>query len=222
MKGTEKICYLCGDKITSSCSRDHVPPRQLFPKQAREKLDLTTVLVHAKCNSEYQKDEEYFVSSLGPLAMETSSGKLVWDDLRKRIIRPESRKLTKKVLDEFDTRIVLPDNLIIKHFDGERICRVLWKITKGLYFAEKNQFLSDKMPKHFEIFDNSAKQIPERFSFLRSFSTRGKYPTIFDFRIASIPEVPNFMIIAMLFWEKIIGVVMFHEPGCGCDICKKL
>ncbi len=220
MKDTKNICYLCGKKITGSCTRDHVPPKQFYPKGIRNKLHLTTLCAHKECNISYQKDEDYFVSSLGPLAMETNSGKLLWNDLKRRMARPEEAKLVKKVLGEFDTKIALPGNQMIKHFEGDRICRVLWKITKGLYFIEKNQFLPDDVFKRFEIFSNSVKQVPPMYNVLLYFPSRGEYPYVFDFRIATDSGLPNVMIIAMLFWEKIIGIVMFYEPGYSGNICK--
>ena len=81
---TEKlICYLCGKEIIGEKSDDHIPPKQFYAKRFRQILNLLTLPTHEKCNISYQRDEEYFVNSIAPLAMCTKTGSAIWEDIKK-------------------------------------------------------------------------------------------------------------------------------------------
>jgi hypothetical protein len=145
-----KICYLCGKEIdfeNDKTSPDHVPPKQFYPESFRAKNNpkLFTLKVHDSCNKAYQKDEDYFFHSIGPLAHGSMAGNLVRLDLKKRFAcHPHSRTLGEKILKEFIKRpsnIVLPNNLIGKTYDAERINRIIWKIIRGLFFKYYNRYL---------------------------------------------------------------------------------
>ena len=83
MKDEVNICYLCGQKLDANINYDHVPPRQLYAKSIRKihTPNLFTLPVHESCNKSYQKDEDYFVHSLAPLAMHSYSGNAIWADI---------------------------------------------------------------------------------------------------------------------------------------------
>jgi len=158
MKNKIEICYLCGNELADgeNISIDHVPPRQFFPSSIRKNanLKLFTLPTHDSCNKSYQKDEDYFVNSLGPLAMGSSAGKELWKDISRQVHRPEGKKLTWKILEEFDKNpfgIALPKELIAKKYDGDRIMRVVWKITRGLFFKEYNKFIPENIDKRIWI-----------------------------------------------------------------------
>ena len=78
MKSKIEICYLCGKRLDKKedISYDHVPPKQFYPSTIRKNtnLNLFTLPTHIACNKSYQKDEDYFVNSLGPLAKGSYSG----------------------------------------------------------------------------------------------------------------------------------------------------
>lgn len=137
MNKTIDICYLCGLPLGDEIDNDHVPPKQFYARSLRKKYspNLFTLPVHSSCNKAYQKDEDYFVHSMGPVAMESYSGKALWDDISDRHNRPQNRRIAEMVLKEFDKRpsgLILPFGKVAKKFNGERIWRVVWKIAIGI------------------------------------------------------------------------------------------
>lgn len=215
------ICYLCGQLLGVEVDKDHVPPKQFYARELRRKCspNLFTLPVHSSCNKEYQKDEDYFVHSIAPLAMESYSGKALWGDISGRFERPQSQLLAKMVMREFDEKpsgLILPFGKVAKRFDGQRIWRVVWKITRGLFFKEIGQFLPYDTPMNYKIFPPGENPPPE-FDFVRTLPSRGQYPGVFDFRYSGVPGKRYFW--AMLFWDGIVMLVEFHAPECNCRIC---
>jgi len=214
MKSETEICYLCGKELNNNISKDHVPPRQFYPSSIREKYNpnLFTLSTHSSCNKLYEKDEVYFVQSLGPLANTSYAGKELWKDISKQIHRPESRGLTQKILNEFEQRpsgIILPPGMVGKKFDVNRIERVIWKITRGLFFKENKQFLSENMKKRIWI-SYKGEGLSPFFPHVRDTPSRGDYPDIFDYKYLIKADSLNLW--AMLFWETFTAEILFKYP----------
>jgi len=57
-------CIYCGS--TTNLSKDHIPPKCLFPSPAPN--NLITVPSCVRCNKSYSKDEEYFRIQISSLA----------------------------------------------------------------------------------------------------------------------------------------------------------
>ena len=82
---------------------------------------------------------------------------------RKKILdvctrRPEQAKLLRKVLNEFERQpsgLILPPNIVLKRFEGDRIARVIWKIVRGLYFYHFGVFVAEDAPR--QLRDYSAR-----------------------------------------------------------------
>jgi hypothetical protein len=223
MKGKIDICYLCGKELNEDIDYDHVPPRQFYAKSIRKihNPNLLSLPVHRLCNKSYQKDEDYFVHSIAPLAMGSYSGNAIWSDISNKYKRPHGKIIGQMILKEFEQRpsgIILPHGKVVKRFNGERIWRIVWKITRGLFFKEKGEFLSKDTPNFFKIFVDEEPS-PE-FSAVRDTPSRGQYPGVFDYKYIDFPELNNFHFWAMLFWDRLIMEIAFHNPGCQCDICK--
>ena len=223
MKKEIEICHLCGNPIIDDLTREHVPPRQFYEKTIRTGKNLLTVPTHKECNNSYQFDEDYFVHTLVPLAMDTYSGSHLLNHLfTEQYKENKNIPLSRKVLSEFDKRpsgLYLPKDKVVKHFDPERFWRVVWKITKGLFFYEYKIFLPDNLPNRFEIV-SPGENISEEFEFITQEPSHGKYPEVFDYKYRKVEELNNFHIWAMLFWDKIITIVCFHDPKCVCDNCQ--
>jgi len=218
MKKKIEICYLCGNRLANgeSISLDHVPPRQFFPSSIRKNanLKLFTLPTHDSCNKSYQKDEDYFVNSLGPLAMNSSAGKELWKDISHQVRRQEGKKLTEKILKEFDKNpfgIALPRELIAKWYDGDRIMRVVWKITRGLFFKEYNKFIPENIDKRILI-SGYGKGLSPLFPYVRDTPSRGDYPGVFDYKYIKIEEYDLW---AFLFWDTIIAEILFRYEISG-------
>lgn len=62
MKDEEiKVCYLCGQKLGSNFTYDHIIPDELFNKDHPYRPKLR---VHAKCNNLKSKEDEWFVKQI--------------------------------------------------------------------------------------------------------------------------------------------------------------
>ena len=127
-------CCLCGKELAGEIDDDHVPPKQFFPKELRKlhSPNLQTVRGHRRCNASFQKDEDYFVHALGPLAMRTPAGGHLLRDIFTQTKRLSGVRLVKQTLAEFTPQVAglwLPDGRMAKQFDGDRARNVVWKIT---------------------------------------------------------------------------------------------
>jgi hypothetical protein len=125
------------------------------------------------------------------------------------------------ILKEFDKKIILPNDKIIKSFNGERTRRVIWKITRGLFFKETGKFISEDTPKLFKFISVDEKP-PQEFFYISSTPSRGQYPGVFDYKYIDFPKINNFHSWAMLFWDRLIIMIAFHDPSCPCEKCKTL
>ena len=226
----QRICYLCGEIIgTKEVSVDHVPPKQFFPKLIRRQhnLDrLKTLPSHKTCNTDYQPDEDYFINSIGTMAVEGSPvGRALWEDIKITLKRPQGQILGGEILKEFseysDAGIVLPHGKMFKKFDPKRVWRVFWKITRGLFFIEHGRFLPENTHKSFELY--SVGEIPpDRFKIVRDTPPRGEYGKVFEYKYREMKNDGVWIHYwALLFWDQLIMTVIFHDPGCLCDHCAK-
>jgi hypothetical protein len=218
------ICYLCGQPLNGKLSRDHIPPKQFLAEELRRKHNpqMFRLQVHEACNLDYQNDEDYFVYSLMPFGRGSYSG----DALRRKILddcvqHTEQRTLLNKVLNEFERRpsgLILPPDLVVKRFEGERILRVAWKIVRGLYFSHFSTFVPEDVPKGCEVIPPGQKP-PDSFLIMLDGADHGKYPGVFDYRFKAFPESHNLNYWAMLLWDRIILTLKFQFPSCNCCDC---
>lgn len=223
-----EICYLCGLPFNGDVNDDHVPPRQFYPELLRKQLNpnLLTLKTHESCNKAFQRDEDYFLLSVGPMVAESShSGRALWDDIARRIKRPESVGLAVTVSKEFQEKIgslYLPDGKVAKRFDPDRIWGVIWKIARGLFFYETGRFLPVNTPNRFYLQLEAGREPPAEFEHVRNAPSKGRYGAIFDYKYVVEEKLNNFNLWAMLFWDAWIVMVGFHDPGCPCDHCQNI
>jgi hypothetical protein len=215
-------CYLCGEPLGEEVDKDHVPPKQFYAREIRRwhDLNLFTLPVHPPCNKAYQKDEDYFVSSVGPAAMESYSGWALWRDISDNCQRPQNKRLVQMVLKESDERpsgLILPGGKIQKKFDDRRLWRIIWKITRGLFFKEVGTALPEDLPIRREMFSPGENPPPE-YDFLTTVVPLGQYPVVFDYRYA-VSRQHSIYLWEMLFWNRIVVLVGFHAPSCSCREC---
>jgi hypothetical protein len=218
-----QICYLCGLAIEKDVCRDHVPPKQFYAKVLRQNHspNLFTLPVHSTCNSAYQKDEDYFVHSIAPLTKGSYSGNEIWKDITHQFQRPQGQIIGQMIRKEFEKRpsgLYLPGGKVVKRFDADRIWRIVWKIARGLFYKEHNRYLPEDTPKLFKVV-SVGEEPPAKFEAVRNSPSRGQYPAVFDYKYIVIPELDNIHFWAMLFWDRLITLIAFHDPDCSCEIC---
>jgi hypothetical protein len=219
------LCYLCGELLVGALNDDHVPPRQLFAKQVRRthSPNLETVRVHKKCNVDYQRDEDYFVSTLAPLAVETYAGRSVVEDQARRLASGERVGLLELVHNEFESRpskLILPDGLLAKRYNRPRVERIAWKIVRGLFFLRENRVLPEATPFGVQAASPPEDPVPSLLSLLDGFPSFGKYPAVFDYTYRRIEE-PSMYLWAMLLWDRVVLVLGHHAPtstGGAADV----
>jgi hypothetical protein len=210
------LCCLCGTPLDNQITKDHVPPKQFFPSSIRKKTsNLITVLTHLDCNKRFEKDEVYFVNTLGPLAIETAGGHALMDDILEQGKRPQGLKIVEMVRKEFTNTpggIHLPPGCVAKQFDGTRVRNVAWKIVRELFFLEMKCFLPEDTPVTFEIFTKES-PTPTYFDLINQQPTHGEYPSAFYFKYTQVHEIENSHWWALYFWEKLIIIVVFKYPS---------
>ena len=83
-------------------TREHVPPKQFYPKSilSEHNLNLWVVSTCRACNESYKADEEYFFHALYPLVANTNRkmGAIILQDLRRRAEKPQTPTLIRSVL----------------------------------------------------------------------------------------------------------------------------
>ena len=134
-----KKCVFCGTE--DATTRDHIPPKSVFPKNHRD--NLLTVPSCENCNGESNNDDEMFKVMIG-LTTEPSDQTLYEDTAQNTFNTLEkNNKLIQIMLSNI--RDVLVKNKYgfweIKHastFDTEPFRRVEIKIAKAIYYIEKN------------------------------------------------------------------------------------
>lgn len=219
------LCYLCGQPLTAPTNVDHVPPKQLYTKEVRvaHNPNLRTIEVHTDCNRSFQHDEDYFVNTLAPFARGSYSGNSLLKDVFAKYAADQKRGLVHKVLNEFDHKpggILLPPGLVGKHFEGDRLHRVAWKIVRGLYFHEFGQVLPESTPNHLEILPPDK---PPSMQFLHALHDKpslGQYPGVFDYKYITVPQLKDFHYWGLLLWDRLILTMAFHNPACDCEQCQ--
>lgn len=221
------ICYLCGLELNGEIDRDHVPPKQFYASNIRKihNPNLLTLPVHSACNKAYQNDEDYFVHSIAPLTLTSYSGSEIWEDIKCQFKRPKGQRIGNMVLKEFSSRpsgLYLPHGKVIKKFDAERVWRIVWKIARGLFYKEHNRILPENTTRtYYKIIFPEYESPPPEFAVVRDTPSRGLYPGVFDYKYIIIPELNNFHFWAMLFWDRIIKLIAFHDPDCNCESCSE-
>ena len=143
-----EICYLCGKPILADGNRDHVPPQQLFAPRIRQalQLNLPTLPTHRACNSAYKADEDYFTHTISAATSSSPTARAVLDHIVEKFHEGVERPLAYQVLAEFRSTykgIVLPNDLVVMESDRRRIARVVWKITRGLFFTRNKKVLPE-------------------------------------------------------------------------------
>lgn len=229
------FCYLCGKPIgeDEDWNRDHVPPQRLFAKTIRRQYSpqLDWLPTHVACNSAYASDEDYFVTALvGQHG--TAWAKAVFEDIKRGIATGKGIGLIKTILGQFG-KVQTTDGAVLFALDANRANRAIWKIVRGLYTLETGRFLPELSFLNIEIVprseaDNTLSSHPW-FEFVRNTEGLAQHQAVFDYKwvgryvddgIVDVYESRgNFM--ALLFWDALTVLCMFHDPACRCHRCRE-
>jgi hypothetical protein len=230
------ICYLCTKPINdeASADRDHVPARSYFPKSIRTQFNpnLDWLWTHKKCNAGMRMDEEYFLASIGPMAIGDFVGDALAEDLKRSYERPEQRKLGLQAVNEF-SRLVTSDGLQIKSYNHARAAKVLWKISRGLAFLETEgaMIIPPDTPHEVRLYPSKEeiqrRLIPEGWwAEMLQLQPMGRYGRVLDYRTITLftrdaagQITQSSQAWGLLLWNRVIAGVFFHNPWCPCGDC---
>ena len=224
-------CYLCGGPLRRSKSKDHCPPKVLFPKEMRIQLNasqLITIPTHEECNRSYREDEEYFEHVMHLFSAGSTAGKYAFDKFKQILTeRTETQKLGMHILRSLDLPRIGPISSaeeMMKRISRERIERVAWKIVRGLYLHHHRAILPEDCPVEELAIVSSGEVTPDAFVVASVFSGSkrlGKYPNIFDYFFCPIEtDTGGRQCCALLIWERIMITICFHDPwSCQCEYC---
>ena len=142
----QNSCIYCGSE--QDLTRDHVPPRNLFPEPRPN--NLITVPACANCNLSFAKDDEYFRTIISTLDVSEShpEAKKIWTvKVLASFLRPEGsgfRDLIRDSLievDHYSKGGILLGKRIAYRILMPRINRVIDRIIRGLYWSETKNIL---------------------------------------------------------------------------------
>lgn len=140
-------CYLCGSE--SDLTRDHIPPRNLFPEPRPS--NLITVSCCGQCHSTLTLDDEAFRVFAASLDKRSPAGTWIWKNKVVKSSFKRSPKLKENVKNSLitirDEQTGSVQNAL--KFDQRRAENYLTRITKGLirYYYPK----IDYSESHFKI-----------------------------------------------------------------------
>jgi len=219
------FCYLCGQRLTdTNVTRDHVPPKFVFPKDLRTRFspDLAVLPAHSTCNRGHQLDEEYFVYSLVTLAPDSPAGRALLREIDQRFVKGKSQRLLHQVLAELTDRptgLHLPGDAVVKRLDRVRADRVAWKIVRGLHTLQYGSYLAPPRSRLLEYFE-PGRDMPDHYDLVLSTVDRGSYSAVFGWKHVRITDRPvPLSLWALLLWDRWIICATLHDVGCRCDSC---
>jgi hypothetical protein len=135
---TDRRCYLCG--TADNLTREHIPPKCLFPKPVPSDLRLHTVPCCYICNNSASQDDEYLRLATSSLFNGNAKAKAAWSRVVESTIPAGRIRDRVSALRESmkPTVVETPMGNIAAsqfHIDAEQINRCLVRITKGILFS---------------------------------------------------------------------------------------
>jgi hypothetical protein len=212
------ICAYCGS--SDDLDEDHIPPKNLFPKPRPN--NLLKVQACPKCHSsQASRDDEYFRIKvcLRDDVGRHESARSNWDAIFRSLKRNEAAGLKNSIIS--DTMIVelkSPSGLYLGrrlayNVDMNRICRVIERISRGLYFVESQKILG--LENEVCVYANEDFKL-ETKDFINQFTNTILVPlsntqpkiignNVFEYRYQIVKENPLFSV----WWMSFYGCVPF-------------
>jgi hypothetical protein len=243
---TSGKCCLCGKAATPDdpITREHVPPKQFYPKSLRDGLNLWVVPTHQSCNNKDKAHEEYFCHALYPLVANGNPqmARVILDDLKRRAEKPQTRNLLSKVLSTTQAisphGLVLPPGIIHMSADKYRIQQVAIKIGRCLFYRDHQQVMpyenchdirlcerEEDVPEQYKLSWELSKVnvnelVPSESSGIvvvtdaKAGQSMAAYRQVFDYRSAYMKE-QGLHLYSLRFWEAFMFCIAFKEPVGG-------
>ena len=134
----QTLCAICGSNPATT--RDHIPPKNLYPKPIAGDMNLNTVPACARCNNGSSSDDEVFKVIIGTSTGESSEAPSnVIDSLSKTIGR--NHRMANQIFSTSKTVLVNSRGPILERavsitFDFNPYARVITRIVRALHWIE--------------------------------------------------------------------------------------
>lgn len=192
------LCYLCGAEATT---RDHVPPKTLFPEPRPS--NLITVPACEQCNKAYSRDEEYFRNNLVAVSNYENAAP-VWETVRRSYKRRPA--IHADLLSRSFPLHVGRVKLFGLKFDRTRTNRILQKIARGLVFHHYDRVLPATIPCETYLAETVPNGVRE---LLPKFPCRNRFGTTFSYIGGMAGDVPEAGTWLLVFYVSRVFVVSF-------------
>jgi hypothetical protein len=166
-----QLCCLCG-KAATACdpiTREHVPPKQFYPKSLRDGLNLWVVPTHKSCNNKHQRDEDYFYLAVYPLVANVNprAAGVIVDDLKRRAKSRQTPTLLRSILQKSRTTtdggLVLPPGVVRIDASKYRLQQVATKIGRCLFYRDHKRFMPYENCKDIRLCEHE-NDVPELYT----------------------------------------------------------
>jgi hypothetical protein len=170
MGDTTTVCCLCGKPAAKDdpLTREHVPPKQFYPKPIRSELKrmLWIVPTHKSCNNKLQADEDYFYHAMYLLVANANPlmADVMFDDIERRAEKPQTRVILQNILETPKTTtgggIILPPGVVRVDVDTYRLQQVALKIGRCLFYRDHERVMPSENCKDIRLCEFE-EQVPE-------------------------------------------------------------
>jgi hypothetical protein len=137
-------CAYCGN--VQGITRDHIPPRNLFPKPRSS--DLITVPCCEACRDGWSDDDEYFrLHAISARVANNPSAQKICTQIESSLKKAKKKGFANMLLNNFcEVPIHSQGGIYLGHADAlrideKRISRVMSRIVKGLFYEELGKYL---------------------------------------------------------------------------------
>jgi len=193
-----------------------VPAKQFCPKPIREQLNhsLWTVPAHRKCNGSFQKDEDYFYHVFYPLVARQNEqmAQILLEDLKRRAVKPQTRKLLRRVLNACTTQspggILLPPPILRISYEAHRVHRIVIKVAQCLFYHDHSRFMPVTNCRHVELCQDP-QDLQPLFALLGATKEHSVVPAVFSYWHL---ELDGFHYYSLLFWKAFMFCTAFQNP----------
>ena len=202
MSSSRKLCVFCDSPATT---KDHVPPKCIFPGDRRKNLK-TVPACHA-CNSATKKDDEYFRIVVATAANDSDSAGAI---LRNKIlpgaqVRPG---LLKQVIGTIEPIDIHSDRGIYMGqkpaftYDASRVHPIVEKIVKGLFYIHNAQPL--RTPYRVDDFRLQPDLPDEAIAAVSSLPLHSVEALVFEYRFYWDQSNVNYSYWFLMFYRSVL------------------
>lgn len=227
MNGASQQCYMCDSPATS---REHVPPKCLFPEQKdipgeNLRLGLITVPSCEEHNSKKSADDEFLMVSLGGILSNNSIGyRHKMTKVNRAITKSSDCLLDEAFIKRKHFIVKLENNKFIEMIRGTpdfaRLKKCFEQIAFGLFFHAFDKRFKGTITvlmAHLEQKDKNGEAFIQFIKHRAELELRGKQrlgnnPTVFSYQFSD-PDRFGLYILKMLFYGGCEILVSFVPEG---------